>query len=281
MGRDGFKDVVTVGCWLPARDDAEMTDGVPLDHLASEPPVAAIPARVDVRELELPLDLYELDPRDGLTVNRAHLALMADCLGRHGIAFQIPEPRPIPWGRHEQQYGLTDEARAAHYGYHVPEITDRPHPREPALPDDIADDCLDWARRRLNQGVPDLAQPRLAQMLALRTHLLSREDSRVRAVFGAWSRCMRDLGFSYPDPMAANNDSAFATEEPTEDEMRVAVADVRCKRTVGVVEVWSAVESAYQRRAIDAHHDQLELIRQAIQVRLANAHAVLAGLSGR
>jgi len=187
----------------------------------------------------------------------------------------------IPWARHGQQYGVTDEGRAARYGYHVPEITDRPYRREPALPDDIADDCLDWARRRLNQGVPDLAQPGLAQMLALRAHLLSREDSRVRAVFGAWSRCMRECGFSYPDPMAANNDPASATEEPTEHEVRVAVADVRCKRTAGVVEVWSAVETAYQRWAIDAHPDQLELIRQAIQVRLANAHAVLAGHSGR
>jgi hypothetical protein len=44
-----------------------------------------------------------------------------------------------------------------------------------------------------------------------------------------------------------------------------------------VVEVWSAVEAAYQRQAVDAHHDQLELIRQAIQIKLANARAVLAG----
>jgi hypothetical protein len=254
-----------------------MTDGVPPDRLASEPPVAAIPARVDVRELALPLDPYELGPQDRLTVSRAHLALMADCLGRHGIDIEIPEPRPIPWARHERQYGLTDEARAARHGYHVPEITDRPRWREPALPDDIADDCVDWARHRLNQGAPDLPQPQLAQMLGLRAHLLSRQDSRVRTVFSAWSRCMRQTGFSYPDPMAANNDLAFASGLPTDTEIRTAVADVRCKRTVGVVEVWAAVETAYQRQAIDAHHDQLELIRQAIQARLANAQAVLAG----
>jgi hypothetical protein len=259
------------------RDNAGMIDGVPPDRPASEPPVAAIPARVDVRELALPLDPYELDPRDRLTVSRAHLALMADCLGRHGIDLEIPEPRPIPWARHERQYGVTDEARAARHGYHVPEITDRPRWREPPLPDDIADDCVNWARHRLNQGAPDLAEPQLAQLLGLRAHLLSRQDSRVRAVFSAWSRCMRQTGFSYPDPMAANNDPAFATEEATETELRTAVADVRCKRKVGVVEVWSTVEAAYQRQAVDAHHDQLELIRQAIQIKLANARAVLAG----
>ena len=198
--------LITLGSWQPARDDAGMSDGVPPDRLASEPPVAAIPARVDVREVELPLDPYELDPRDRLTVSRAHLALMADCLGRHGIDIEIPEPRPIPWARHEQQYGLTDEERAARHGYHVPGITDRPRWREPPLPDDIADDWVDWARHRLNQGAPDLPQPQLAQMLGLRAHLLSRQDSRVRAVFSAWRRCMRQTGFSYPDPMAANND---------------------------------------------------------------------------
>jgi hypothetical protein len=254
-----------------------MADGVPPDRPASEPPVAAIPARVDVRELVLPLDPYELDPRDRLTVNRAHRALMADCLGRHGIDIEIPDPRTIPWARHEQRYGLTDEAHAARHGYHVPEITDRPHRREPPLPDDIADDCVDWARRRLNQGAPDLSEPQLAQLLRLRAHRLSREDRRVRAVFSAWSRCMRESGFSYADPMAANNDRAFATEQPTENEVRAAIADVRCKRKVGVVEVWSAVETAYQRQAIDGHYEQLELIRQAMQVQLANARAVLAG----
>ena len=88
---------------------------------------------------------------------------------------------------------------------------------------------------------------------------------------------VRQTGFGYPNPMTANNDVAFATEEATDTEVRTAVADVRCKRTVGVVEVWTAVETAYPRQAIDAHHDQLELIRQAIQARLANARAVLAG----
>ena len=88
---------------------------------------------------------------------------------------------------------------------------------------------------------------------------------------------MRRTGFSYPDPMAANPDPAFTTEQPTENEIRTATADVQCKRKVGVVEVWSTVETAYQRQAVDAHHDQLELIRQAIQIKLANARAVLAG----
>jgi hypothetical protein len=88
---------------------------------------------------------------------------------------------------------------------------------------------------------------------------------------------MRQAGFSYPDPMTANNDPAFATEQPTGNEIRTAVTDVRCKRTVGVVEVWAAVETAYQRHTVEAHRDQLELIRQAIQIQLANAREVLAG----
>jgi len=270
------------GCELwPPRDDAGMTDDVPPDQVASEPPVTGIPASVDIRELVMPLDIYELDAGDLATISRAHMVLMADCLGRHGIEFEIPEPRPIPWARNEQRYGLTDEARAARHGYHVPGITDRPPLREPRLPDDIADECLAWARRRLARGAPDLPERRLADMLSLRTFHLSREDSRVRAAFSAWSRCMRQNGFSYPDPMAANNDVAFATEVPTEDEIRVAVADVRCKRQVRVVEVWAAVEAAYQRQAIEAHRGPLELIRQAIQVQLANAQAVLAGRTYR
>src|SRR5205823_14551075 len=55
----------------------------------------------------------------------------------------------------------------------------------------------------------------------LRAYLLSRQDSRVRAVFSAWSSCMREAGFSYADPMAANDDPAFATEQPRSEERRV------------------------------------------------------------
>jgi hypothetical protein len=83
----------------------------------------------------------------------------------------------------------------------------------------------------------------------------------------SWSGCVR-----LPD-------DADPHTQATDDEIGVAVADVRCKRMVGVVEVWVAVETAYQRQAVDVHQDQLELIRQAIQVRLANAQAVLAGRS--
>ena len=65
-----------------------MTDGVPPDRPVSEPPVDAIPAIVDVRDLVMPLDAYTLGTDDLSTLSRARLALMADCLGRHGFAFE-------------------------------------------------------------------------------------------------------------------------------------------------------------------------------------------------
>jgi hypothetical protein len=262
-------------------DDVQMDDAVPLRQPLIEPPAVINVAEVDPAALTLPLDPYELSPQELFTISRARLTLLLDCLRNRGIQISTPEARPIPWSRHEQRYGLTDLDRAARFGYHVPEIMRRPPLREPPMPPEIADDCLALALRQLNHGVPDGWQPHLAHRLSMRTHLLSRQDSRVRAVFGSWSACMRAAGLDYPDPMAANNDPAFSTDEPTEQEIATAVADVRCKRAVGVIPVWAAVEAAYQKLVLDQHRDELELVRRALDIRLANARRAQQRPAGR
>jgi hypothetical protein len=254
-----------------------MAVGLPGNQPSAEPPLGPNPRHVDPARLSLPLDRFEMSLEDRFTVNRARIALMVECLRRHGIQIDVPAPRPVPWARHAQRYGLADADRAAQHGYHVPEIADQPAPREPSLPAEIADDCLARATRHLDHGVAEPAEPHLAQALGMRAFRLSRQDIRVQAVFGSWRRCMQRAGWDYPDPMAANNDPFFATDEPTEREIATAIADVRCKRAVGVVAVWSTMEAAYQQRAVDENRDQLEVARRAVHVRIANARAVLNG----
>ncbi|MPZ85665.1 MAG: hypothetical protein GEV28_36910 [Actinophytocola sp.] len=58
---------------------------------------------------------------------------------------------------------------------------------------------------------------------------MAEADSRVRAVFTGWSRCMSAAGFDYRDPMAANNDPTFGTGVPTAEEIATATADVACR----------------------------------------------------
>lgn len=84
-------------------------------------------------------------------------------------------------------------------------------------------------------------------------------------------------GFGYVDPMEANRDPVFRTEQPSEQEIATATADVRCKKEVNLVNIWARTETAYQRRALEDHADQLEIIRKWLEKEMENSAQITTG----
>ena len=248
------------------------------------------------RQLALPLDPYLPSPAHLDLLARARRILVVRCMGRFGVAPPAPAPAiPLPPAGNAQRYGLVDAHEARTQGYHLAGTEAgvvRPLPglspvqravltgagsarslRGP-LP---AGGCHGEAQRILDAGAPSPRDPSLGQVLGLQSFARSKEDRRVRAVFGAWSACMRRAGFSYRDPMEANDDPAFLTERPSRAEIAVAVADVGCKQAVGLVGAWASVEAADQERALHRHASELELVRRLLDTQERNAARVLAG----
>jgi hypothetical protein len=195
----------------------------------------------------------------------------------------------------DRRYGITDAALAQQYGYG---LGPRDPARQPAAvrPDLSADGqtaltgsgqsvvkgqpvptggCLGEADVILSGSVPAGVDLRKANTLQLESFERSRTDSRVRTVVRDWSRCMAAAGFHYADPLAPPGDPAFSGDV-TPQQIAVALKDIDCKRETNLVGVWFAVDSAYERQAIDADRAGYEAAKAAISARDAAAKAVLA-----
>jgi hypothetical protein len=262
--------------------------------LGEDRPRAAATAAAS-EDLALPLDPYQPSPAHLDLLARARRILLVRCMRRFGVDPPAPAPAgPLPPSGNAQRYGLADEHDARTQGYHLPgmrQASARPLPRlspaqEAALTGSgtgrspsrpiPAGGCAGEAERTLDASAPSAKDPNLGQLLGLQSFARSQEDRRVRALFGAWSVCMRRAGFSYGDPMQANDDPAFRTERPSRAEIAVSVADVGCKQEVDLVEVWASVEAAYQERALRRHASELEVVRRLLDTRQRNAARTVA-----
>ncbi|MEU0950064.1 hypothetical protein ABZ379_46580 [Streptomyces canus] len=95
-------------------------------------------------------------------------------------------------------------------------------------------------------------------------------------VFRAWSLCMRQYGYTYADPTRAPGKSAeFTGPTVTKAEIAVAGRDVECKRRTNVIGVWSSVDAAYQRRAMNENARELAAVKRDIRTQVTSADGVL------
>jgi hypothetical protein len=128
---------------------------------------------------------------------------------------------------------------------------------------------------RIKADYKALDDPRLADRLSSEALFRTHRDSRVRASIESWRQCMKTAGFDYTEPVAANDDPAFGTEQPTAAEIKTATADVACKVSSDLLSVMATVETAYQKRALEENAQALEIVKRNREARERNAAAAL------
>lgn len=136
--------------------------------------------------------------------------------------------------------------------------------------------CAGEAGRKLSEGVRGAPSPDLMTLpttLANGAHTEAERDSRVRTAFKNWSGCMSRAGFQYGNPWQPNDHDWGPKVSP--EEITTATADVKCRQETALVDLWLAVETAYQTRAIEKHRDELATAKRNFEQRLRNAEAVL------
>jgi len=258
-----------------------------------EPALGTVARSPDPRTLSLPLDAYLGTPATTRAINQARIVVFTACMRRFGFEPQPPPLPPLPASFNEARYGLAVLADAQRYGYHpTPQVrqergaTERPASaasqavaqgtgeRVPGLPEG---GCLGEAGRRIADGAPTPSDPEVAQRLDADSSSRARQDSRLRNAIARWAECMRGVGHDYADPLKANDDPRFRTPEATSSEIAVATADVRCKEQVNLVGTWLAVETAYQRRAIERNAEALHGVKTLADVQVRNAAHILDG----
>jgi hypothetical protein len=258
-----------------------------------EPALGNVARSPDAKTLSLPLDAYLGTPATTRAVNQARIAVFTACMRRFGFEPQPPPLPPLPASFNEARYGLAALDQAQRYGYHpTPQARQERGATEPpasAAAQAVAQGtgervaglpeggCLGEARRRMADGAPPQPDAQVAERLDADSSARAGQDSRVRSAIARWSECMRGAGHDYDHPLKANDDPRFRTPRPTPLEITVATADVRCKEQVNLVGTWLAVETAYQRRAIERNAEALRDVKALLDVQVRNAAQILDG----
>ncbi|GLZ29958.1 hypothetical protein Lesp02_21480 [Lentzea sp. NBRC 105346] len=262
-------------------------------------PVPVIQVDADVR---FPLDDYLLSPERRVTLRRGQDLLVQKCLRRLGFEMNLPDREPDEVkGR---VIGVVDDAEAAKYGYSDPETLEavrraeqirkeqKPWPAQmmvalngggpnaPKKGDIPQGGCTGEARRalgRASQQADQAGDENFVIGLSGRSTKLAEADSRLKAVWGKWSACMKESGYDYADPWGPNDDKRFAGDDASPEEIATARADVACRRKHDVNGIWVAVRTAYQNRLIGDNAEALDKHRRLVDEQVRKAAEVVSG----
>ncbi|WP_077796903.1 hypothetical protein [Streptomyces sp. JHA26] len=285
-----------VGAVLLAAVGCSSQHSEPAGGRTAAPRASALLASADLR---LPIEEYLFSDAETGRVRQAQQTLIERCARRFGLTYEpvSADPPVGPRSVMDRRYGLTDAKLARADGYHLGDRDPRIQKTEEfeaptgkmltvltGKPGDSGGDrvngaevpaggCAGEAGRKLSEdGI--LGSSDAAQDLNGKSFSATKEDPRVLAVFRSWSRCMKDKGFSYPDPLTVMNDSRFQGQRSNPLEIRTAVADVACKGRVNLVGIWFAVEVGYQKSLIAENRKDLAPVLQGKRHQLEAADAV-------
>nr|WP_144298555.1 hypothetical protein [Streptomyces sp. TLI_235] len=292
-GLAGLMCLALAGCSSSGQPAAE---AVPTTQSPSALPASADP--------HLPIEPYLFSEAEAEKLTRAGAVLRKACLQRFGLDYAISPAGPPtgPGTFINRRYGVTDQAEVAANGYHLGDRDPRTHPVRPPqfsaeqqqvltghLPGKTGADetnlqvngvpvppggCYEEARRGL-AGAGELGPSSVAQQANFQTFKASMSVAQVTQAFEAWSGCMKNRGYSYPNPMDAIGDRRFLGDSPTPLELQVATADVICKQQVDLIDTWFAVETSLQKELIARQQAEFTAALAAKTEQLAKADAVL------
>ncbi|MCM0676613.1 hypothetical protein NCC78_18250 [Micromonospora phytophila] len=267
-------------------------------------------------EVVLPIDAYALTTVDVGRLGHARTLLAGDCMRRFGFTFDAQaveadlrdQVKDVGLHGNLRRYGVTDDAVATRYGYHLASTVEAPAAatgearsdhglgqltaaKEAVLFGTTADGkalaqvggqqvprggCLGEARTRIADA-GQLGESAVVSRISAESFQRSLNDPAVTAAIGRWSACMKAQGHSYPSPLEVA--ATFDLENPTvaAKEVATARADVACKRQVDLVTVWTRFEETYQKSQIEKHAQELQRLKADRAEQLKRVSAVVTG----
>jgi hypothetical protein len=136
--------------------------------------------------------------------------------------------------------------------------------------------CRGQAVRTLAAGHEDGHGAQVAGSIAGRGHRMAAADRRVGNTVRGWSRCMAADGHPCPDPLAALGDRRFPGRRVRGQERRTALADIRCKKKTGLLDVRFSTGATIHKELIGKEHRILRELEKAHAAKAEAARAILA-----
>ncbi|MEO3810826.1 hypothetical protein ABGB17_17645 [Sphaerisporangium sp. B11E5] len=108
----------------------------------------------------------------------------------------------------------------------------------------------------------------------------ARQNAEAIRTAAGWSACMKQRGFGYATPEDAWNDARWVRQPGSavsDDERRVATADMECKNQSGYVMALSNAQNANEKKLVEQHAEALTALARNREVLLRNTEIVLKG----
>ncbi|MDT7840169.1 hypothetical protein [Streptomyces justiciae] len=296
--------LAVAGCGTQNADHSSgpevVTDNTRADNPVARIPLGDLPTTPTnglAKGLTLPLDAYTYSAKDRYVWQVAVQEQWRSCMQRYGFsAFAPPAPAAdsvsvqteLGMGR---RYGISDLATVQKYGYHIPDEVPESPRWEPAAGAEEA--VFTGAGSEIEQGkykgeaVPEggcrgeasrmypLPQTTEAEEAAARSFKESQSDPRVVEATAAWSTCMKGKGYTVEEPFKAADliGSSLSAAEPSDEEIRIATADVTCKKETNLIQTWHQAEQEKQDAEIAKHQNTLSTVKKEKDAAVAKSIA--------
>lgn len=265
----------------------------------------ATPRRGLAKGLTLPLERYMQSYEQRVLIDQAVRDQQTACMAGFGFAFRPPPAGTTPPpndndANMERRYGITDRAVAERHGYGLAKeeppassssqklnedatrvlsgVTGK-ESGKPSAPSsykgrDIPQGgCAGAALRKTGAEGLDFS---LVSRLNYESLTRSQKASEVKAALKAWSRCMDGKGYEVAIPFEAIH-LTNGERSGSEKAVAVALADIDCKRSTGLVPIWFRADSGIQREQIKEHRTGLEASRNRNEAAVTTAERLTRG----
>lgn len=240
-----------------------------------------------VKGLALPIEPYLQTYPEEVALQHAKNVLNRACMKRFGFDYDPPAPGNRPPHSYnaanmKRRWGITDPAEAREHGYRLPrEPTGDWKPYELQGPDaNYVFDLTTASGQKPPAGgvyegdrIPEGGcrgetdrklgsyDDSLAAKINVETFQRAKQDPGVLAVNHKWSSCMKGKGYRVGTPLEALN-QAFSngTAKASQAEIAMAIADIDCKKSTHLIDVYFSTETTLQKKRIE--EEQLALDEQ-------------------
>jgi hypothetical protein len=222
----------------------------------------------------LPLDRYSLSHSERLTVEYGRLLLVRACMRGKGLDYLAVDRR----GEKEpvsRRYGIWVMPEAVRYGYAPPP----PSETEKLITRDNKSQKPAWHEAAIACGqelgsrvaVPD---PLPGDMISLKGYPQLMSSVEAQAIVEEWRVCLRAARIKPPPPEEIYPPEGL--DAPLHTQIKIAVADVRCKQQTRFVSRMATLEAHVQSAVIGENEVRLNDQRHMLEKVIKDAEAVIA-----
>lgn len=268
-----------------------------------EPPITVKPFVVGA-PLVLPVTPYFTPQADADAYFAAVGVAQQACAQEFGVNYTggtVGDQPSMEDSATERRYGVTNLDEAEHYGYLPPpspgdDSDDKAHGWNPSerelvvmqaqssTGEAVTKDpvtgkklpehgCASRAFRDVAQGDdPPVMNPVVDDVLE-QSWQLTMADSRAKAAEKKWAACMAKKGYDFDHRWDAGNSTSGKSQDVT---IAMATLDTRCALDTGYLDVWWAVDTAYQERLLRERDADLQAVLADHRAVMKRVHDLLA-----